>query len=325
MKALVTGGAGFIGLSLIKALKKRGFYIHAVDVVEKKSLDYEASSILLRSKSIEYLNIDLTANSSLSNFARDYDYIFHFAGVLGVENVTNNPSHTLFANSIMAWKIAELAKQQENLGLLFYTSTSEVYSGTLETFGMTFPTPESTALTITDTEGPRNSYMMSKIWGEAVFNYSLLPAVILRPHNIYGPRMGMRHVIPQLLLKSEKLNDGEVLEVFSPEHTRSFCYIDDAINFILSILEKTIIKSPITLNLGNSNEEVLMKDLAKKIVKITGKDLSIKELLNTVGSPKRRQPDLKKIIDLTNYKPIVSLVEGIQKTHVWYKENEFSK
>ncbi len=325
MKALVTGGCGFIALNLIKELIKKGFRIRVVDIIDKKAMDFEAHSILLKNKSVEYYKIDLTVGDNLSEFSQDYEYIFHFAGVLGVETVTSNPSNTLFSNSIMAWNIAEFAKKQKDLKMLFYTSTSEVYSGTLETYGITFPTPESTALTFPDVKRPRNSYMISKIWGEAAFNYSLLPAVILRPHNIYGPRMGMRHVIPQLLSKSENLNNGDFLEVYSPQHTRSFCYIDDAINFILLIFEKIKIKSPITLNLGNSDEELSMKYLAEKIAKITKKELRIKELSTTAGSPERRHPDLRNIVNLTKYKPLVSLDEGIKKTYIWYKENVFSR
>ena len=166
------------------------------------------------------------------------------------------------------------------------------------------------------------SYMLSKILGEALFSFNSTCTFILRPHNIYGPRMGMKHVIPQLLQKVYYENSSE-LDLYSPKHTRAFCYIDDAINFIERLLKLKENRKTEILNIGNSEEEISMEKLAKIILKVTNKKLKINKLFNTEGSPKRRCPKIKKVMDLTNYKPKYDIFSGLKKTFEWYKKNEF--
>ena len=100
------------------------------------------------------------------------------------------------------------------------------------------PTPENTNLIIEDSYSKRATYKLSKITGESLCLHSGLPVTIVRPHNIYGPRMGMSHVIPELIKKILFLKEGEELDVFSVNHTRTFCYIDDAINLFNLIIQK---------------------------------------------------------------------------------------
>ena len=87
----------------------------------------------------------------------------------------------------------DIAKKQKRLKRLLFASTSEVYAGTLRYHGLEFPTTEETPLTVSDLRHPRTSHMLSKIYGEALLRQSNLPYTIFRPHNFYGPRMGMSH------------------------------------------------------------------------------------------------------------------------------------
>lgn len=326
MKALVTGAYGFIGLNVVDMLVSRGFNVDCVDVVDSKNMDDEGSNLLLNStKSIKYHQINLLAPENLDRFPTDYTHIFHFAGFLGVQNVLNNPSKTLYDNSMMAWNIVEFAKKQKKLESLFYTSTSEVYAGTLENFDMPIPTSETVPLALTELDAPRTSYMLSKIWGEAVINYSGLPSYILRPHNIYGPRMGMRHVIPQLLQRAYNIDVSSQFDVYSPTHTRAFCYIDDAVNFISGLIDSPYPKLSTVLNLGNAGEEISIRRLAETILGVVGKSCPIKESDDTPGSPLRRCPDIMSLANITAYTPRISIQEGVEKTYSWYKDNEFEK
>ena len=187
---------------------------------------------------------------------------------------------------------------------------------------MEIPTPETTPLTITPLDNPRTSYMLSKIYGEAVMNQSGLPFTIIRPHNFYGPRMGMSHVIPELLRKAYEAKNGEKLEVFSVDHCRTFCYISDAVKMIRLLAEsdKTLGQA---YNVGNQQPEVSILKVAEMILDITGKKLLIDAKPATIGSPARRCPEMSKVEKCIDYSGQVGLKEGIEKTYSWYKENVF--
>ena len=120
---------------------------------------------------------------------------------IGVTHVMEKPYSVLYDNIRMLGNIIDLARRQSNLLKFFYASTSEIYAGTLKHFNLSIPTPEETPLAITDLSHPRTSYMLSKIYGEAMCQQASIPFTIFRPHNIYGPRMGMAHVIPEQLRK----------------------------------------------------------------------------------------------------------------------------
>ena len=100
---------------------------------------------------------------------------------------------------MFAPKLAAVSTAAARFEKLFvFASTSEVYAGSLEHFGLPIPTPETAPLGLPDLGRPRTTYMLSKIYGEALCRHAGLPFTILRPHNLYGPRMGMAHVIPEL-------------------------------------------------------------------------------------------------------------------------------
>jgi nucleoside-diphosphate-sugar epimerase len=113
------------------------------------------------------------------------------------------------------------------------------------------------------------------------------------------------------------------IDVFSVDHKRTFCYIRDAINAIqlLSESKQSIGKA---YNIGNENEEISMHNLAKKIIKLVGKEVKIIPQPATSGSPERRCPSIKKLMDETKYKYQISLDQGLNETYNWYKNNIFS-
>jgi nucleoside-diphosphate-sugar epimerase len=161
---------------------------------------------------------------------------------------------------------------------------------------------------------------LSKIYGESIgFVYGRkfnIPFTCGRYHNVYGPRMGYAHVIPEMFIK---INEHNVIDVPSSTHTRAFCFIDDAIEFTIRACENPNTNNEI-LHIGNSSEEISVKDLVFKISSILGKSITLNELADTPGSPARRCPDITKIQSLTGYSPCVTLSEGIQNTYRWYKD-----
>ena len=200
--------------------------------------------------------------------------------------------------------------------------TSEVVAETLEVFGIDVPTPESTPLVIADPSRPRTSYLLSKIYGEALLFHSGLPFVSVRPHNVYGPRMGMAHVIPELLKKAYFAEEGSKMVIASPEHTRTFCFVSDAVEIISRAMQNSDV-SGVTINLGKQSPEIRIRDLADIVAATAGGKVTPVDGEDHPGSPARRGPDMSKTTSLIGYESQVSLEEGVQKTFDWYKANVF--
>ncbi|MFC1606542.1 NAD-dependent epimerase/dehydratase family protein [Candidatus Latescibacterota bacterium] len=320
-KALVTGGAGFIGLQLSKKLHESGCSVNIIDNFSRGVKDNELDAFIALDTVNVYDN-ELVNNPDLSGLGNSYDYIFHLAAIIGVSNVLKNPYHVLADNTMMLINMLEFAKRQSHLKRFIFTSTSEIYSGTLQHFTLPIPTPETTPLAITNLKQPRSSYMLSKIYGEALCHHSGLPFTIIRPHNIYGPRMGMAHVIPELLKKAHELPDGGELDVFSVKHSRTFCFIDDGVEMIVKSAEAPACEGE-ALNVGNQEPELPIRDVAQIVIDTVGKSLTIKAQPETPGSPSRRCPDMTKTGKLLGKTASVSIKQGIQKTYEWYEKNVF--
>lgn len=321
MKVLLTGGAGFIGYHLAKRLLKEGYEIDLADNLSRGVMDEELKEILNNSK-IRFLNVDLLQTNDMDKLNNNYTHIYHFAAIIGVSNILKKPYNVLSNNVLMLLNLISFAKRQSSLRRFVFTSTSEVYAGTLQNFRLPIPTPETTPLSLTDLSHPRTSYMLSKIYGEALCHHSEIPFTIVRPHNVYGPRMGMAHVIPELLKKAHYSENGGNLDVFSVNHRRTFCYIDDFIEIIKLSAELQNCEGQ-TLNIGNQSPEISIEVLANLIIKITGKDLRINPKPETPGSPLRRCPDMTKTFELTGYRPEIKIEKGIKLTYEWYKKHIF--
>jgi nucleoside-diphosphate-sugar epimerase len=257
----------------------------------------------------------------MENLLNNYDLIIHLAAIVGVEQVISDSYNVLCKNQRMLANIIHLAKKHSIKPRLIFASTSEVYAGAQFHQRIEYPTSENTILSLPELSLPRTSYMLSKIYGEAMCHASGLDCIVLRPHNIYGPRMGMKHVIPQLIKKILSIPINGTLDVYSPDHSRTFCYVGYAVQKIFGFIEKQSFEENI-FNLGVTEPEIKIRDLSKILLKIAKRnDISINELENTPGSPSRRVPDTKKLNQQTKYIEIPTLYEGITNTFNWYKIN----
>lgn len=321
MKILITGGAGFIGCHLARALAARGDSVDLLDNFQRAVRDDDLQELLGTAR-VRLLERDLSKADVSNSLDRDYDAIFHFAAIIGVTHVLQRPYEVLVQNALLLDRAIEIGRAQRALSRLVFASTSEVYAGTLTAFGMKVPTPESTPLTISDLTQARTSYMLSKIHGEVMCQHSGLPFTIVRPHNVYGPRMGMSHVVPELLQRAHGATDGGKLQVYSTSHKRTFCYIDDAVDLLVRILgsEKT---RNATLNLGSTDAEVSIAEIAQTIIDVVGRKLTIEPMPETPGSPARRAPDMTLARELTGYQSSIGLREGVARTYAWYRSHVF--
>ena len=318
---LITGAAGFIGTAIAERLsEEKDNHLLLVDRIEEDGFDKNFIELVARPNT-RYLRLDITDRAAVSALPRDVHTIYHLAAVIGVEQVLRAPDQVLEVNAVSTLNIFNYARQVRDLKRVLFSSTSEVYSGTLKHYGIPLPTPESVPLCLDDVRSPRTSYALSKVYGEAVaFAWRQIhgvPVTVVRYHNVYGPRMGFRHVIPQTFVKIVQSNG--VVEVPSADHTRAFCYIDDAVEATIRCAESEATEGQV-IHIGSSAEEIAIRDLVRHVAAVMGQTISVKDLPVTPGSPARRCPDTSALTRLTGYQAKVSLDEGLRRTHDWYKD-----
>jgi UDP-glucose 4-epimerase len=317
-KILIIGGAGFIGFHLSKKLLKLGYKVDILDNFSRGSLDIHLKK-LLKDKNSNLINLDILIDKIEDKLSNDYFGIFHLAAIVGVQNVISSPYSVLEKNSILTLKAISIAKNQKNLKKFLFASTSEIYSKSIEILKTKIPTPENTSVVLSNPSNKRSTYFLTKIFGESLVHHSKLPFIIFRPHNIYGPRMGMSHVIPEIIFKLKKAKKN--ISAYSASHTRSFCYIDDAVNQLVFMLSKSYVVKK-TFNLGNQLEEISIKNLIKKIqTKMKKGHIEIQFKTDNHGSQSRRCPDMSKLKLLYNFKT-TSIDVGLDKTIKWYLKNQ---
>jgi nucleoside-diphosphate-sugar epimerase len=320
-RALVTGGCGFIGSHLARRLLADGWEVDLLDDFSRGAHDADLRA-LLETPGVRLVERDLREPGALDGLG-PYALVFHLAAILGVANVLERPYETLRDNTALLVSVLEWARGQATPPRLVFTSTSEVYAGTLDQGNLPVPTPEDVPIVVPPRERPRTSYMLSKLYGEALCLSAGVPVTIVRPHNFYGPRMGMSHVIPELLGRAHAAPEGGTLEVYSVEHRRTFCYIDDAVELVLRAALSPEGEGRV-LNAGAEEPEWAIGAVAELVCRAVGKRLAIVPLPATPGSPIRRAPDLTEMRALTGYTPAVGLEDGIRRTYDWYRANVFS-
>lgn len=318
-KILITGGAGFIGYQLAKKLSEiEKNSITIIDNLHRGKMDKEFKE-LIKKNNVFFNEFDLLDTNDYSKLDQDYDQIYHLAAIVGVKNVQSNPHLVLKLNSQSLLNLLEWFVTSESKKLLV-TSTSEVYAWTNTFYKLPIPTPENVPLSVDDPRNARATYAISKIFGEmAVINYCKKyekDYSIVRYHNIYGPRMGTEHVIPELIYKAIS-NEGK-LEVYSVNNTRSFCFINDCIDATIKVMESAKTNGEI-INVGNDEEEIKIGELSKKILSVVGMDKDIEPLELESDKISRRCPDITKLKELCDYRPRVYLDEGLKITFDWYK------
>ena len=306
-RAVVTGGAGFLGSHLSDRLLAEGYDVVAVDNLVTGSLENIAH--LRDNPKFEYVEQDIIQPYTI---AGDVDMIYQFASPASPVDYLELPLETLLVGSAGTHNTLELARQKGARFLM--ASTSEVYGDPT-----VHPQPEEYWGNV-NPHGTRAVYDEAKRYSEAVtFAYRRkfgLDAKIVRIFNTYGPRMRLKdgRVVPAFISQALR---GEPLTIFGDgKQTRSFCYVSDLIDgiFKLSMSEQS---GPI--NVGNPTERTMLQ-FAEEILKATG---SVSEItyvpLPTADDPKQRRPDITKARTLLGWEPRVALADGLQETIAYFK------
>ncbi len=300
---LVTGGTGFLGSNICKLLIKKGYKVTIFDNNHRGNLDKISE---IRNK-INFIKGDIRNKKDLKKSVKKIDAIIHLAYINGTKYFYSKPHLVLdvaIKGLINLFDICISYKIRE----LYLASSSEVYQTP-----STVPTKETEMLKVPDIFNPRLSYGGGKILTELMgINYGrkfFKKLIIFRPHNVYGPKMGNEHVIPEFIQRIKKIK-GKTFQIQGKGHeTRSFIYIDDFINAFDLLIRKG--KHLNVYNIG-TKETISIRNLAKKISKIFGKKINIKTGYLSQGSTKVRTPDIKKIRNL-GFKQNISLNNGIGK------------
>ncbi|MEV6964135.1 NAD-dependent epimerase/dehydratase family protein [Hamadaea sp. NPDC051192] len=317
MRTLLLGGAGFIGLHLARRLTADGHQVCIVDDFSRARHDQDLTTVC-EHPAVTVVSADLTSAEAWADLEHGWDQVYLLAAVVGVRNVERDPARVIRVNTMTVMNLLDWIRPVED-GRVFFASTSEVYAGGVEAGVVGIPTAENVPLMISDIAAPRFAYAASKLLGEAALLHAAtakrFDLVIGRFHNVYGPRMGSDHVIPEMLMRA--VNGEEPFAVPGADQYRAFCYIDDAIEAMLRLMESPKASRRI-VHIGNDTETTKIVDLAALVLEATGHTATVHAEPAPSGSVSRRWPDLSLLRRLTGYEPKVSLAEGVIRTRDWY-------
>jgi len=300
MKILVTGGAGFIGSHLVSELHHQGHQVVVADILLRgNKIEHDIFS------KIEFHKADVRDAKKMLELSKGCDLIFHFAAVLGVDVVADNPVETMDTEVIGMRNICDAALIN-GIDKIIYASTSGVYGHS------------AIDQTVTETISvdPRTSYAIAKRYNEiylgALHQEKGLNSIALRFFNVYGPGQDNRMVVPRFI-EQAKANEG--ITVFGEgKQTRDFTYIDDAVKSCIELMNH--VKGAEIYNIAHEREITIL-ELAETIKKITNSSSEIK----FVEAPKkrydyeveRRWGSSDKLMNKIKYKPATTLVDGLTK------------
>ncbi|NUP16229.1 MAG: NAD-dependent epimerase/dehydratase family protein [Streptomyces sp.] len=312
-RVLITGGAGFIGLHLTRRLLAEGARITLVDDFSRGRRDDALRDI---EGEVEVVRHDLTRQIPDGLLPGDFDAVYHLAAAVGVQQVTRDPGHVLRTNILAATHLLDWC-DRTGPGAVFLSSTSEFADGAAQLGAAPLPTPENAPFVLTRPHSARSSYALSKAVAELMLlqRASSTRVRIGRYYNIYGPRMGNAHVIPQFI---ERVVKGvHPFTVYGGDQTRAFCYVDDAVDATVRLMRLPT-DAPLVVNIGNDQEELAMTELARRLLALAGArpELDVRDAPE--NSPARRLPDLTTLRRLLpDWRPM-DLDSGLRAMLDWY-------
>ena len=298
-KILVTGGAGFIGSSLAEYLLNK---TEAQVVVVDNYLTGRHQN-LPKSDKFRFIKADANDFNDIASIFQTFgfDYVFHYAAVVGVKRTLENPVMVL--DDLQGIRnVLKLCKNTD-VKRVFYASSSEVYGEPVHLPQHEHNTPLNSRLPYAVVKNAGESFCRS------YFQEFGLEYTIFRFFNTYGPKQSPDFVVSRFI--NAALEDRPITIYGDGQQTRTFCYIDDNLEATVNcLLNKMYIDD--VVNIGN-DQEISVLELARIIKKITNSGSEIVHLPSLPeGDMTRRQPDIKKMECLLN-RPFVSLEEGLKK------------
>ena len=306
MKILVSGGAGFIGSHLIKKLLDKGHFVYCIDNLSTGNLVNIKKYI--NNPNFEFINHDII--NTLPHF--NINLIFNLACPASPIHYQMDPIKTMKTSVLGTYNIIDLALM-ENAKIIF-TSTSEIYGDPLE-----HPQKE-TYWGHVNPIGIRSCYDEGKRCSETILldyhKFQKLDVTIARVFNTYGPQMMTEdgRVVSNFIVSA--LENKDILINGDGLQTRSFCYVDDTVNALISMID---INDFGPFNIGNPNE-ITIKELSQIIIELTSSKSKISFKPLPKDDPLKRKPDISLAMKKLNWQPEIDLNKGLIETIKFFRK-----
>ena len=294
-RSVVTGGAGFIGSNLVDHLVRIG---HKVIVLDNFVSGKKINLAHHKKKDVKIIRVDISKSKNLDKYFKKVDYVFHLAGLAEIIPSIKNPKKYFNTNVLGTLKVVEAAKRA-GVKKLIYAASSSCYGSPKN-----LPTSEKEKIDI------KHPYGLTKFLGEQlVLKYATnfnMPNISFRFFNVYGPRLNMSGQYSAVFgnFLKQKKNNKPLTIVGDGKQTRDFIHVDDLTNAFIKVAKSRLVNK--IYNLGS------------------GKEISINKIANLFGGkktfipkrpkePKRSLANISKIKKDINWKPTITIQEGIKR------------
>jgi nucleoside-diphosphate-sugar epimerase len=312
-RILITGGGGFIGSHLARYLHSQGNFVRVVDTKFDEYIHEKCFS--------EKLRMDLRVWENCLAVTRGVDKVYNLAANMGgIGFITEVGAEVMHDNVLINAHMLE-ASRQNNVKRFLFSSSACVYP----TYKQTDPNLKGLKEEDAYPADPDNFYGWEKLYTEKMCeayqrDYKM-DIRVLRYHNIYGPEgtyKGGREKSPAALCRkvAEAANPGEIIIWGDGKQSRSYCYVDDAVQGTIKLMESNFTKP---INIG-SDRLVTINQLADIITKVSGKKIARKYDLKAAQGVRGRNADLTLVKTALHWEPKISLEEGLTKTYKWIEK-----
>jgi len=311
-RILVTGGAGFIGSTLV------GRLVGGNDIIVYDDLRRDAlhDKPFAEHPRLRIIRADILDSERLEQAAAGAQIVVHCAAVAGIDTVIKKPTETMRVNLIGTANALEAARKQPTLERFVDFSTSEVFGQAA------FRAEESQDARIGAVGEARWTYAVSKLAGEhltrAYHQERGMPTTTVRPFNVYGPgQMGegaVKEFVTRALRNEDLLIHGEGNQI------RAWCYIDDLIDGLLLAMTHPAAVGE-SFNIGNARAVITVYGLAQTVVRVLESKSIVRFVKRDYADVELRVPSVRKARDVLGFEPKVDLEEGIRRTGEFYRHD----
>lgn len=311
-KIFITGGAGFIGTTLVQRLRDENEIV-LFDNLSRNTLKHTS---LQDCGNIKLITGDVLDLELLRESMKGAHMVVHAAAIAGIDTVIKDPVHTMEVNMLGTSNVLKAAKENNVSDRVIDFSTSEVFGS------MAYRVREDASAVAGSAGEARWVYAVSKLAGEhlahAYYRQFGLPCVTIRPFNIYGPGQtgeGALQIFIRMALKHEDIfihGDGTQI--------RAWCYVDDMVECLMLAMENPLAIGE-SFNVGNARAVTTIYGLAEIVCRVLNSrsDIIFRDPLS--ADVQLRIPETTKAEELLGFKAKIDLEEGIRRTAQWYKKN----